>query len=132
MTRSRRSSFLIIALTLGVISCHGLAQVPHRINSIRPAAGGTMLLGLTGSVAQSFTPYFDSYLLDASTNLVDWTPLPPLLRTNAIVAPFFFRDDTAPQYPMRFYRIATNHLITSFPAPSGPYRVGMVSRLMTD
>jgi dienelactone hydrolase len=132
MPRSIRLNSVSIGLAMTVAASQGFAQTPHRFNSIRPGPGGAMLLGLTGSVSQSFSPYFDIYLLDASTNLGHWTPLPPLLRTNGLLAPLLFRDEAAPNYPARFYRMATNHLITPFPLPTGPYRVGMVSRLMTD
>jgi dienelactone hydrolase len=125
-------NFLIIALALEFASPVGFAQTVHRINGVRGEPGGIISLSLTGSVSQPFNPYFDSYLLDGSTNLEHWTPLPPLLGTNALPAPLFFRDGAASNYRARFYRIATNHLITPFPAPTGPYRVGMVSRLMTD
>ena len=102
MTRSIRLNFVIIGLAVGVAASQGFAETPHRINSIRPGSGGTMLLGLTGSVSQSFSPYFDLYLLEASTNLQHWMPLPPLLRTNALPAALAFRDEAATLYPARF------------------------------
>src|SRR5258705_3603443 len=127
----RGTYHISFALAIELASFYSFAQTAHRIESIRPASGGVMLLTMTGSVPQPFTPYFDIYLLDASTNLEHWTPLPPLLRTNALSVPLF-RDDEARNHAARFYRMATNHLITSFPAPTGPCRVGMISRLMTD
>src|SRR5262245_39090857 len=130
----KRSTILCLSLAsaLALTPVSTFAQSVHRIDGIRPGSDGTMSLSLTGSVASSFIPYFDIYLLEASTDLVDWTPLPPLLRTNAIPEPLQFHDETAPNYPAQFYRMGTNHLVTSFPLPNGPYRVGMISRLMTD
>jgi dienelactone hydrolase len=132
MKRGVHLNSRIIALAIGFACLRSSAQTPHRIESIRPASGGAILLTLTGSVSQAFSPYFDIYLLDASTNLERWTSLPPLLRTNALPASLLVRDDDAANHTARFYRTATNHLITPFPAPTGPYRVGMISRLMTD
>jgi len=41
-----------------------------------------------------------TYPIEASTNLVEWTPL-----TNAL---FYFRDPESTNYPQRFYRFPKN------------------------
>src|SRR5882672_6177256 len=120
-----------VIFSVGISVACALAQTAHRIDGIHSTSEDTISLSLTGNVSQLFSNYFDIYALEASTDLRGWTPLPPLLRTNAITSVSVYRDDT-PAFPARFYRLPTNHLITSFLAPTGPYRVGTVSRLMTD
>jgi dienelactone hydrolase len=74
----------------------------------------------------------DLYAVEASANLVDWSPLALLLRTNDNLNPLLFQDTNAAALNRRFYRILTNHLITPFPKPSGPFAVGTVDRVMID
>ncbi len=75
---------------------------------------------------------FDLYIVEASTNLADWTWLAMLLRTNSDPNPLLFQDTNAPGLGHRFYRTPTNHLITSFLKPSGPFAVGTFDRVMID
>jgi hypothetical protein len=75
---------------------------------------------------------FDLYLVEASTNLADRTRLALLLQTNNDPAPLLFRDTTAAGFSQRFYRTLTNHLITGFPKPTGPFPVGTADRILTD
>ena len=75
---------------------------------------------------------FDLYLVEASTNLADWTRLALLLRTNNNPTPLLFQDTHVAGFSQRFYRAHTNHLITGFPKPTGPFAVGTFSRILTD
>ena len=43
-----------------------------------------------------------------------------------------FLDTGGPQLGHRFYRVATNLMVTPLPPPTGPYAVGTFSMLMTD
>lgn len=104
----------------------------HRIEGIMAHPDHTISLNLEGVVPRLFAPYYDIYVLDASTNLVDWSPLAMLQRTHAYLDELRFLDSDALNFDKRFYRTPTNFLITPLPKPSGPYPVGTVSRLLTD
>jgi dienelactone hydrolase len=104
----------------------------HRIAEITPNLDHTMALKLEGVAPRLFGPYYDLYPLDASTNLVEWSPLAVLQRTNVSLDSLSYLDSEATNFDKRFYRTPTSFLITPFPKPSGPYAVGTVSRLLTD
>jgi dienelactone hydrolase len=55
-----------------------------------------------------------------------------LLRTNNESHPLWFQDTLAQGFQHRFYRTLTNHLLTAWPQPSGPFTVGTVDRVMVD
>ncbi len=104
----------------------------HRFGGITANPDHTISLNLAGVVPSPFAPWYDIYPLEVSTNLVDWSPLAMLLRTNNSSDALSYRDTNATNLDQRFYRTRTNFLTTPFPKPSGPYPVGTVSRLMTD
>jgi hypothetical protein len=104
----------------------------HNFNSIAIASNRSVALGLAGETTALFEQYFDLHPLEAASNLVDWSPLATLLRTNAATSSLIFSDADAPQFIQRFYRTPTNLLITPLPNPTGPYPVGTFSRLLTD
>jgi hypothetical protein len=104
----------------------------HRFGRITPNLDHTISLSLTGVVPRPFSPYYDLYPLETSTNLVDWSPLAMLLRTNNSSDALSYRDPAAANFDQRFYRTPTNFLTTPLPKPSGPYPVGTFSRLLTD
>jgi dienelactone hydrolase len=116
--------------------------VPHHFSGINSQPDGTILLSLQGSVSNmfnlsgaisnQFAQMFDLYPVETSTNLTDWTPRALLLRTNNNLLPLLLRDTNSVDYNRRFYRTPTNHLITLFPTPSGPFTVGTVARVMID
>ena len=83
-------------------------------------------LTLSGSSSGLFRDYFDLYVIEATTNLVDWQPLVRLLHTNS-TAPLVFTDTNAAHLSHRY-----SHFLTAFPEPSGPFSVGTFSRLVTD
>ncbi|MEK7676000.1 MAG: hypothetical protein AAB676_09235 [Verrucomicrobiota bacterium] len=120
-----------------------LAQpVPHHFSGITALPDRTMMLSLDGSVANMFNltgtvsnqfrQMFDLYVVEASTNLADWTRLALLPRTNNNPNPLLFQDTNAAGFNHRFYRTLTNHLLTAFPKPTGPFAVGTVDRVMVD
>lgn len=104
----------------------------HGFERITANPDRTISLNLTGVVTTTFLPYYDLYTLDASTNLVDWSPLGVLERTNNSSNALSYLDFDGTNFEKHFYRTHTNALITPFPKPTGPYPVGAVSRLMTD
>ena len=105
---------------------------PHRFEAITVQPDRSVQLTLDGSVDAHFKDYFDLYPIEVSSNLVDWTPLVTLLRTNAVTNPLTFTDTEATNLDRRFYRTPTNHLITPWVKPTGPFPAGMVSRRLTD
>jgi dienelactone hydrolase len=104
----------------------------HRISAINVQPDHTISLTVTSAVPSSFLNYHDLFPIDASQNLVDWTPLVTLFRTNHLTVATTLVDTDAPGLPDRFYRTPTNQLFTAIPPPDGPYRVGVVTRLFTD
>lgn len=105
---------------------------PHRFDGIAIRPDRSVQLTLGGSVDAHFKDYFDLYPIEVSSNLVNWTPLVTLLRTNAGTNVLNYTDMQATNLEQRFYRTASNHLITPWVKPSGPFPVGVVSRLLTD
>jgi len=106
--------------------------VAHRFDRIAMLPDQSVQLLLGGGVHKRFKDYFDLYPIEVSTNLVDWTPLTTLQRTNSSTNAFTYTDTQAGTSGMRFYRTVTNHLITAMLKPTGPRPVGMVTRLLTD
>jgi hypothetical protein len=106
---------------------------PHRFGAIAVLPDRRVQLTLDGGVHTRFKDYYDLYPIEVSTNLVDWTPLVTLQRTNADTNVLSYADAAATNNAARFYRTPTNHLITPFSVkPTGPYAVGVLSRLLTD
>ncbi len=106
---------------------------PHRFDGIAVQPDGSVRLTFGGGLSQRFRDYFDLYPIEVSTNLVDWAPLVTLQRTNAATNALIYTDTPAGSPAVRFYRTPTNHLITPFSVkPTGPYAVGVLSRLLTD
>jgi hypothetical protein len=104
----------------------------HGFERITANTDRTVSLSFTGVVTTPFAPYYDLYPLDVSTNLVDWSRLTTLQRTNSSSNALNYLDLDAANYDKRFYRTPTNTLITPLPKPSGPYPVGTISRLLID
>ena len=128
---------LLIQLNLGA------QPVPHYFSDIKTQPDHTITLslggsvsnlipGLSGTLSNQFMQMFDLYAIETSMNLADWTQLALLPRTNNDPNPLRFQDTTAASFNHRFYRTLTNHLLTGFPKPSGPFAVGTVDRVMID
>lgn len=126
---------LVVTNAFGSLTSHvALLTVStiHHIKGITANPNHTISLNLAGVVPRTLAAYYDLYPLDASTNLMDWSPLAALLRTNATLDALSYLDSDAANFDKRFYRTPTNFLITPYPKPTGPYPVGTVSRLLTD
>lgn len=104
----------------------------HSLDSLQVSADRSASLTFTGDTTLLFARYYDLYLLETSSNLVDWAPLALLQRTNGDPDTLRFVDTEAPKFSQRFYRTPTNQLATPDPQPTGPYRVGTFSMLLTD
>jgi len=119
-----------------VTICDTTEMQAHRFDRIELLPEGRVSLTLGGGyvpglgLSNRFQPYFDVYPLEVSTNLVDWTSLEWLVRTNADQTNVTFVDTERGQHPQRFYRTPTNRLITPCLTPTGPYAVGKVDRLI--
>src|SRR5439155_7257225 len=104
----------------------------HRFSAIDLNPDHSVFLTLTSGVPSTFRNYYDLFPIDASPNLVNWTPLTTLFRTNRVANGVTLLDTEAAGLPLRFYRTPTNQLITAIPPPDGPYRVGVFLRLLTE
>ena len=119
------------AATITILDTTGLK--PHRFDGVAVLPDGSVRLTLDGGVSRRFAAYSDLYPIEVSSNLVDWIPLVTLQRTNAVTNALTYTDTTTGNWPVRFYRTPSNHLITPFwVQPTGPYAVGVTSRLLTD
>ena len=118
--------------TATVTVCDATGWKPHRFGGLQVSTDGTVRLTLEGGVSARFEPFFDLHPVEVSSNLVDWTPLRTLVRTNSSTSELVYFDLEAHDFKARFYRMACTNLITPFPAPTGPYAVGRVDRLLTD
>jgi hypothetical protein len=121
-----------------VTLCDITEMRPHRFDGVTMLPNGQVSLTLGGGytpgvgLSNRFESYYDLYPLEVSTNLVDWTPLGWLFRTNAVDTTVTFLDTESGPFPQRFYRTPTNLLITPLLRPTGPYAVGRVDRLIHD
>ena len=114
-------------------SAGSTGMAPHRFGGVGIQPDQTVQLTLAGGVHARFRDYYDLYPIEVSSNLVDWTPLVTLQRTNASTNALTYTDRAVTNSAFRFYRTPTNHLITPFSVkPTGPYAVGVLSRLLTD
>jgi dienelactone hydrolase len=119
--RSSRATVTILDAT-GAHRFDGVAVLPdHRVQ-----------LTLGGSVYPRIKNYLDLYPIEVSTDLVHWTPFVTLQRTNSSTNVFTYTDSAAATSDLRFYRTFATHLITPFTQPTGPFAVGVISRLVTD
>jgi hypothetical protein len=134
-TKAWGSTTLAVLLTLLCLpGQQNLRAQPesHHFTSIAKLSDNTIALALDGRVAPSFNSYFDLYVLETATNLNDWTPLVTLLRNNRVPDEVGWIDTNVSLIEKRFYRTFTNHLITAFPKPTGPFAVGTFSRVIAD
>jgi len=120
------------SVTSQVAELKVFVAAPHSLSGIQAETDGSMSLSFAGETTALFAPYYDLYPLETSSNLVDWTPLATVQRTNTALDTLRFEDADAPQFSQRFYRTPTNQLATPDPQPTGPYSVGTFSMVMTD
>ena len=118
------------AAIVTILDTTGMAA--HQFDRIAVLADRSVQLTLGGGASKRFQSYFDLYPIEVSSNLVDWTLLVMLARTNSSTNVLTYIDTEARSSDKRFYRTVTNNLITPFRQPTGPFPVGTVSRLVTD
>ncbi len=110
----------------------GITVAPDQAATLSLDGSAAGLVNLTGTISNQFRLLSDLYPVETSTDLIDWTRLALLRRTNSDAAPLLFQDTHAAGASPRFYRTFTNHLLTAFPRPSGSFAVGTVDRVMMD
>ena len=104
----------------------------HRFDGLTRLPDGSTQLIVGGGVPERFRPYFDLYPIEVSSNLLDWTPLVTLVRSNGSTDALVLTDRDADVGGTRFYRTPARHFIAPHPKPSGQFSVGVVSRIVTD
>lgn len=104
----------------------------HRFGGVTVLPDRTVQLTLQGGVHQRFKDYFDLYPIEVSSDLVHWTPWVTLQRTNASATDLVYADAEGATSGQRFYRTFANASITPMAKPTGPFPVGVVSRMLTD
>jgi len=135
-------TFLLLAAFLVAIASVGAQPVPHHFTTITTSPRGDAVLmmdgsvsnmfNLSGTISDQFDQMFDLYPVEASEDLFDWRGLVWLTRTNNDPAPLVFSDTNTTAVAQRFYRTPTNQFLTFYPAPTGPFPVGTVDRVMVD
>jgi len=113
-------------------------MVPHRLERLRLEPGGLAAFDLAGGhtpglgVVNRFVSDFDIIPIEVSTNLVDWTPLTWVVRTNQSTNTLTWTDPQSADGVSRFYRTPE----ATYPAPqrppTGPYAVGYFDRVLVD
>ena len=120
------------SVTSRVAELKVFVAAPHSFSSIHAESNGSANLSFKGETTALFAPYYDLYPLETSSNLVDWTPLVTLQRTNTALDTLQFLDTDAAEFSQRFYRTPKNALLTPDPQPTGPYSVGTFSMVLTN
>jgi dienelactone hydrolase len=110
----------------------GTGFVPARFEAVTALPDGGLRLTTVGRVPSLFAKYHDLYRAETSVDLAHWSPWLTLLATNnATSAPSFVDAHMASQ-PMRYYRLSSQHGLTPYGRPPGPFPVGVVSRMVHD
>src|SRR5882672_7378487 len=109
--KTDRLLFAASTLILGLINAPGQTSSVHWLDGLTVLQDQSVSLDMAGRAPTNFFPYFDLYVLESSTNLLDWASLTTLLRTNASTNALSWTDTNAPIRAHGFYRTPTNHLI---------------------
>lgn len=121
-----------LALALGPLRTASAQTDVHRFGSLSRAPNGGIMLELLGGAPAIFRSYFGLHVIESSSDLVNWTPLATLVRTNRATDSISFLDAPAARLRQRFYRTPTNHFFTPLAKPTGPHAVGRITRMVTD
>jgi dienelactone hydrolase len=142
--RMKHHFCLIVAINVLLFPVQNLLgqSSPHHLAGIAATSGGVLMLIFEGStsnlfslplsVSNQFQHMFDLFPLDSSPDLVTWSRRTILLRTNSSLDPLVYSETNLPLIGAQFYRTPTNHFLTGFPAPTGPFTVGNLVRVLTD
>lgn len=111
---------------------HQIGNILSDGNAVTLSFAGSVsnMFDLPPAVSNQFMQMFDLYPVDASSDLGTWARQAVLLRTNSSPAPLLYQETNLASE--RFYRTPTNHFLTGFPGPTGPFSVGTIVRVLTD
>jgi dienelactone hydrolase len=123
-----RTANLVCTVTI----CDATGLEPRRFEGIRALASGAIQLDLSGGFPKRFGQYFSLFHLESSPDLLRWQSLALLGHLNGSANQPAFIDGQTSSSSQRFYRVASSFLITPSRPPSGPHRVGKLTRLLTD
>jgi dienelactone hydrolase len=134
--------FSTLTIFLAALATVDAQPIPHHFTVITKTPAGDAVLtldgsvsnmfNLTGTISNQFNQMFDLYPVEVSEDLITWRGLAWLRRTNDNPAPLIFDDTNAATMAQRFYCTYTNQFLTFYPAPTGPFPVGTVDRVMID
>ncbi len=121
---------LLITLLAGGVSLLAQSTNLQHFAGLERESGRSLSLKLQSGIPATWRNFYSLFPVERSQDLSQWVPLATLLRTNrfAETVTLLVENDGASQ----FYRTPTNQLFTPFPPPEGPFRVGVLSRLLTD
>lgn len=109
-----------------------LGTVPHSFEDLAVLPDQSVRLTLAGGVHRRFKDYYDLYAIDVSVDLGAWSCLAIPERINTNLDSLVFTDSTSANAERRFYRTSAEHRIVPTPPPTGPYPIGVTSRLVQD
>jgi hypothetical protein len=107
--QSAQGDYLVIvskpsgSVTSAIARLKVFVPAPHSINWLQLGPDGAAVVDLAGETAAAFGRYYDLFPLQVSSNLVDWTLLTTVQRTNAAIVPLRFRDPNASHFEQHFY-----------------------------
>lgn len=115
-----------------VTICDVTGMDANRFASVEKLPNGLMRLGLTASANKRFSPYYSLFPLGTSRDLISWEHVAFPGLSNAASWPVVSVDLEGTTEGQAFWRLARTNLIAPCMAPTGPYAVGKVYRLLTD
>jgi hypothetical protein len=102
----------------------------HVLESITASPGAGCTLMLTSRLPAEFDDYFDPFCLDVSSDLRHWSSLGWVAKRNRQPEPVSCFDPEIAAH--RFYRLSKANCIVPVPPPTGPYRVELTERVVSD
>src|SRR5262245_42171935 len=115
----RRIGLLVFAFVqLGAAVINFAQTNPHQIAVELSSVGDAVSLELAGHAPAQFRAYYDTYLVEVSNDLSNWSLLATLVRANSSTERLVWVDSQLSEHGSRFYRTPPNHLITPFPKPT--------------
>src|SRR5262245_37595931 len=91
----------------------------HQIAIESSSMGGAVSLELAGHAPAQFRAYYDTYVIEVSNDLSNWSPLATLVRANSSTERLVCVDSQSSDHESRFYRTPGKYLITPFLKPTG-------------
>jgi dienelactone hydrolase len=124
--------------TVTVTICDMREMLPHRSFGLQVSSNATANLSLIGGytpglgVVNRFEPFIDLFPTEASSDLLDWSALATLVRTNTATNVMVLSTNTGCNLLQTFYQVPARNFLTPNAPPTGPYAVGREDRWLTD